>query len=129
MTALAYLDASAIVKLVVDEVESPVLLHWYVEVERAVTSRIGVIETRRAIRRRDHDEARLAAVIDRLEVFELDADIDRRASAITPLSLRTLDAIHVATALAIPGLGSFVTYDDRLADAARAVGLPVVRPA
>ena len=129
MTALAYLDASAIVKLVVDEVESPVLLHWYVEVERAVTSRIGVIETRRAIRRRDHDEARLAAVIDRLEVFELDADIDQRASAITPLSLRTLDAIHVATALAIPGLGSFVTYDDRLADAARAVGLPVVRPA
>jgi predicted nucleic acid-binding protein len=129
VTVLAYLDASAIVKLVVSELESPILLHWYIEVERAVTSRIGVVETRRAIRRRPHDEARLAQVIDRLEVFELDADIDQRASAIAPLSLRTLDAIHVATALAIPGLGSFVTYDERLAEAARNVGLPVVRPA
>lgn len=128
MTGLAYLDASAIVKLVVDEVESPVLLHWYVEVERAVTSRVGVIETRRAIRRREHDEVRLAAVIDRLGVYEFDSDIDQRASSIMPLILRTLDAIHVATALSIPGLGSFVTYDDRLADAARNVGLPVVRP-
>jgi len=128
MTSLAYLDASAIVKLVVDEVESPVLLHWYVEVERAVTSRVGVIETRRAIRRREHDEVRLAAVIDRLGVYEFDSDIDQRASSIMPLILRTLDAIHVATALSIPGLGSFVTYDDRLADAARNVGLPVVRP-
>ena len=129
MTAPAYLDASAIVKLVVVELESPVLLHWYVDLERIVTSRIGVIETRRAIRRRPHDEARLAAVIDQLEVFEVDYDIDQRASAIGPTSLRTLDAIHVATALSIPGLGSFVTYDDRLADAARAVGLPVIRPA
>lgn len=129
MTVLAYLDASAIVKLVVSELESPMLLHWYVEVERAVTSRIGIVETRRAIRRRPHDEARLADVIDALEVFELDAEIDQRASAIAALSLRTLDAIHVATALAIPGLGSFVTYDDRLAEAARTVGLPVVRPA
>lgn len=129
MTVPAYLDASAIVKLVVTESESTPLLHWYLEVERVVTSRIGIIETRRAIRRREHDESRLAAVIDRLEVFELDPEIDQRASAIFPLSLRTLDAIHVATALSIPGLGSFVTYDDRLADAARHVGLPVVRPA
>ena len=37
MTVPTYLDASAIVKLVVDEVESPVLLHWYLEIERAVT--------------------------------------------------------------------------------------------
>jgi hypothetical protein len=129
VTTPSYLDASAIVKLVVDEHESPGLLVWYREVDRAVTSRIGVIETRRAIRRRDHDEARLAAVIDGLEVFEVDEEIDQRAGAIAPLSLRTLDAIHLATALAIPGLGSFVTYDDRLADAAQNVGLPVVRPA
>jgi hypothetical protein len=43
--------------------------------------------------------------------------------------VRTLDAIHVATALAIEAVDAFVTYDDRQADAARAVGLPVVRPA
>jgi predicted nucleic acid-binding protein len=47
-----------------------------------------------------------------------------------PAALRTLDAIHLATAMALaPGLDAFVTYDDRLAEAARALGLPVIRPA
>jgi hypothetical protein len=126
---VAYLDASAIVKLVRVEPESLGMLRWYQESERIVTSRVGVIETRRAARRGDADPTRLAEVIERLEVFEPDADVDVRAGAIAPMTLRTLDAIHLATALAIPGLASFVTYDDRLAEAARNVGLPVVRPA
>ncbi len=129
MTTVAYLDASAIVKLVLEEPESLILLRWYHESERIVTSRIGVIETRRAVRRREHDPAHLAAVIDRLEIFEMDLDVERRASVVAPTSLRTLDAIHIATALAIPGIDAFVTYDDRQAVAARLVGLPVVRPA
>ncbi len=98
------------------------MLRWYHESERVATSRVGVVETKRAASRRDGDPTQLAAVIERLEVFELDVDIDQRASAIGPTSLRTLDAIHLATALSIPGLGSFVTYDDRLAEAARNVG-------
>ena len=129
MTSIAYLDASAIVKLVRVEPESPGMLRWYQESETLVTNRIGVVESRRAANRGDGDMARLAVVTDRLEVFELDDDIEQRAGTIGPSSLRTLDAIHLATALSIPGLGSFVTYDDRLADAARNVGLPVVRPA
>lgn len=129
MTSIAYLDASAIFKLVRVEPESPGMLRWYQESETLVTNRIGVVESRRAANRGDGDLARLAVVIDRLEVFELDDDIEQRAGTIGPSSLRTLDAIHLATALSIPGLGSFVTYDDRLAEAARNVGLPVVRPA
>jgi predicted nucleic acid-binding protein len=129
VTSIAYLDASAIVKLVRVEPESPGMLRWYQESERLVTNRIGVVESRRAANRGEGDMARLAVVIDRLEVFELDDDIEQRAGEIGPSSLRTLDAIHLATALSIPGLGSFVTYDDRLAEAARNVGLPVVRPA
>ena len=129
MTEISYLDASAIVKLVLDEPDSLSMLRWYHESDRVVTSRVGVVETRRAASRRDGDPAQLAAVIGQLGIFELDDDIDRRASAIGPQSLRTLDAIHLATAMSIPGLDSFVTYDDRLAEAARAVGLPVVRPA
>ena len=40
------------------------------------------------------------------------------------------DAIHLASAIAVSSeIDAFVTYDDRLAEAARAVGLPVVRPA
>lgn len=129
MTATAYVDASAIVKLVIDEADSLTMLRWCQESERLVTSRIGLIETRRAVSRRDHDQSHLDSVLDRFEVFELDADVGRRAGGLTPPTLRTLDAIHVATALAIEGLEAFVTYDDRSADAARAVGLPVVRPA
>ncbi len=56
--------------------------------------------------------------------------IVRHAAQVGPVSLRTNDAIHLATALAmVPELDAFVTYDDRLADAARTLGLPVVRPA
>ena len=129
MTSLAYLDASALVKLVVEEAGSGELHRWYVEAERIATSRVGVIETRRAARRQPHDEVRLEAMIEAIAVFEIDAEIDRRASSIGPSSLRTLDAIHIATALALPGVDAFVTYDDRQAEAARRVGLPVIRPA
>ena len=128
MTDVAYLDASAIVKLVRVEPDSPGMLRLYQDSERLVTNRIGVIESHRAARRGEGDLDQLAAVLDRLEVFELDTEIELRAGSIGPTSLRTLDAIHLATALSIPGLGSFVTYDDRLAEAARHVGLPVVRP-
>jgi predicted nucleic acid-binding protein len=129
MTSLAYLDASALVKLVVEEAGSPALHRWYVEAERIATSRVGVIETRRAARRRPHDEVRLEAMIEAIAVFEIDAEIDRRASSIGPSSLRTFDAIHIATALALPDVDAFITYDDRQAEAARLVGLPVIRPA
>jgi predicted nucleic acid-binding protein len=130
MTALAYLDASAIVKLVLVEAGSSAMYRWYVEAERIVTSRVGLIETHRAARRQGYDTRRLIDVLETVEVFELDDDVALRARRVEPPALRTLDAIHIATALAIgPALDAFVTYDDRLSEAARAVGLPVVRPA
>lgn len=130
MTGLAYVDATALVKLVVEEPESQELLRWYVEAERIVTSRIGVVETLRAAARRPHDPQHRDRVVEDLDIIELDASIGRSAGAMRPPILRTLDAIHLATALQlVPQLDAFVTYDDRLAEAARALGLPVVRPA
>ncbi len=130
MTGLAYADASALVKLVIREAESLALHRWYVEAERVVTSRIGVIETYRASSRHPHDPDHRDHVIDDLEVIELNRSIAERAAAVLPPSIRTLDAIHLATAIhLLPDLEAFVTYDDRLAAAARAFGLPVVRPA
>ena len=65
-----------------------------------------------------------------VEVVDLDRAIAGVAATVGPPALRTLDAIHLATAIALlPDLDAFVTYDDRLAEAARAIGLPVVRPA
>ena len=130
MTGVAYADASALVKLVVDEAESARVFRWYVEVDRVATSRIGVVETIRASARREHDAGYRDRVLEGVEIVEIDPAIARVAASLGPPLLRTLDAIHLATALALgPELDAFVTYDDRLAEAARSLGLPVVQPA
>jgi predicted nucleic acid-binding protein len=130
MKSLAYVDASALVKLVIDEPDSLAMNRWYVEAERLITSRVGHVETVRAASRRGHDPVRRDRVLAGVEVYELDAGVAGVAAGLQPVLLRTLDAIHIATALALgPELNAFVTYDERMAEVARAVGLPVVRPA
>lgn len=130
MTALAYVDASALAKLVLDEPGAVEMRRWYVESERVVTSRVGIIETRRACSRQAVDAGHLEVILKSVEIAELTVRIGDAAAVLGTPALRTLDAIHVATALQlVPDLDAFVTYDDRLAGAARALGLPVVRPA
>ena len=130
MTAIAYVDGSALTKLVLDEPESRAMLRWYIEGERVVSSRVGLIETRRAANRHAHDPVQLESLLRSFVALEVDEVVARTAARVTPVGLRTLDAIHLASALAVGSeLDSFVTYDDRLAEAARIVGLPVVRPA
>ena len=130
MSGLTYADASALVKLVVEEPESRAMNRWFVESTRVMTSRVGLIETLRASARRDHDPAQREQLVRDVEVIELSPTISLVAASLLPAILRTLDAIHVASALALGAeLDAFVTYDDRMAEAARAIGLPVVRPA
>lgn len=129
MSGIAYVDASALVKLVLVEPESPAVYRWFTEAPRIATSRLGVVETVRASSRREHDPAHRDQLLRDVEVIDLDPAIAGVAAAIAPPAIRTLDAIHLATALALmPELDAFVTYDDRLAEAARRIGLPVVRP-
>ena len=130
MSGVTYADASALVKLVVEEPESRAMNRWFVESTRVMTSRVGLIETLRASGRRAHDPAHRDQVIRDVEVLELNPAISIVAAQLKPVGLRTLDAIHLASALALGSeLDAFVTYDDRMAEAARAIGLPVVRPA
>ena len=130
MSGLTHADASALVKLVVEEPESRAMNRWFVESTRVTTSRVGLIETLRACARRDHDPAHREQLVRDVEVIELNPAISIVAASLQPAILRTLDAIHVASALALGAeLDAFVTYDDRMAEAARAIGLPVVRPA
>ncbi len=130
MTRLSYVDASALVKVAVAEAESAAMHRWYVESERVATSRVGLIETRRAAGRGNVDRAHLRFVLDSLVVIEVDARVADRTAGLGPPALRTLDAIHLASAIELgQELDAFVTYDGRLAEAARAVGLPVVSPA
>lgn len=127
---VAYVDSSALTKLVLDEAESPSMRRWYVENERVVMSVVGGIEIRRAVARHLAGDQRVETILRTVEMVEIDASIARSAAALQPPDLRTLDAIHLATALAVAGdIDAFVTYDDRLANAARDLGLPVVRPA
>lgn len=131
MRELIYLDASSLVKLVVEEAESSALRAFVADSRRHATSRIGVIETARAcLRRPELDADRLEAVLDRLEIVEIDPAVGRRAATLRPPGLRTLDAVHAATALELGAdLAAFVTYDTRQAEAGAHAGLPVVSPA
>jgi predicted nucleic acid-binding protein len=127
---VAYVDSSALTKLVLDEPDSLAMRRWYVESDHVLCSRIGILETRRAVARGQPDPDHLDVILRSVEIVEFDADIAWQAAVVGPLSLRTLDAIHLASAVALlPEVDSFVTYDDRLAIAAHAVGLPAVRPA
>jgi uncharacterized protein len=128
---LVYLDASAIVKLVLAEVETAALQTWLTRRPHRATSVLAHVEVARALRRVGVDQqARLEAVLEELIVVGLAADIVARAARVGPARLRTLDAIHLATAFALGAdLLAFVTYDARLADSARALGIAVAAPA
>lgn len=126
-----YADASALVKLVLREPESDALRHYLAALPEPATSRLALVEVHRAFRRlgEDPEVDSMLAVWDRTIFIELDASIAESAAEIGPPTLRSLDAVHLASALALADeLEAFVTYDARLADAARSAGLTVVAP-
>ncbi len=129
---LVYLDSSALVKLVVREEGTDELRVWLASHPSVVSSAIAVTEVRRAVgrlstRRSLSDRARL--VLDGVALLSVDATILEAAAALKPPELRTLDTIHVASAVSLGGeLLAFVTYDERQAAAAGRAGLPVVTP-
>jgi predicted nucleic acid-binding protein len=131
MPGFAYLDASALVKLAVHEIETSALEHDVVNRDALFTSEIGAIELHRALGRTGHGSVhdQAEAVLEAVFLADLTPAIRSQAGRLTPWSLRTLDAIHIATAagLSLPGM-DFITYDDRQAAAARALGLRVLQP-
>ncbi len=133
MTA-CYLDASALVKLATVEAESVRLRSHLDRYAARVTSRLSRVEVLRALLRRvpasDAATDAVNTMFDGLLIVELDESVVAVAAGLEPPALRSLDAIHLASALAMgDDLDALVTYDRRLADAARGVGLTVVSPA
>lgn len=129
--AVAYLDSSALVKLVLPEPESPALRAELVNWPRRAASALVRTELVRACTRID-GEAREKArrLLDGLTLVAISDDLLDAAAAVKPQSLRTLDAVHLATALKLDSaLGALVTYDERLAEAAGRANLPVLAPA
>lgn len=125
-----YLDASALVKLVAPEAESDAMAAFVAKHRSQSTSTVGLVEVRRAVVRRPGvTDARVEDVLERVVGIAFDPDVAAVAAIIGPPSLRTLDAIHLASAAALGAdLEAFVTYDRRLAEAARARGMPVASP-
>lgn len=141
MTDVIYLDASALVKLIMPETQTAALDAWLTGVgAEPVTSQLAITEVARTVIRGGHPEAAeriaqlggLALRVGSREVRALPAtaDVFVAAGRLMPPTIRSLDAIHLATALALgPALRALVTYDTRQADAARPLGLAVHSPA
>ena len=118
-----YLDSSALVKLILPEPESEALAGLLASWDDPVSSTLAVIEVHRATQRASTDEAvhrRATEVLEGIHLLEIDDDILGSASSLEPILLRSLDAIHLASALALkPELGALVSYDTRLTEAAK----------
>ena len=126
---LVYLDASAFVKLVVSEPETQSLNDALQGVVRVVASEILEIEALRASRRAGHDTAAVGTQLAAVRLLPLTSEIRTLAGQLNPPSVRSLDAIHIATALSLrERLTGLFTYDERMAGAARIAGLDVYAP-
>ena len=124
-----YVDSSALIKLVIPERESVALRRW-LRGREIVSSRIAQVEVVRGVRR-TRWEARPGAseLLLEIDLIGVDAQVVTAASELAPPELRSLDAIHLATALYIgEELDGFVTYDRQLGRAATAAGLAVESP-
>ena len=133
---LFYLDASAVVKLVVEEPESDAL-RSFINGADLISCELILTEVPRAIRRASaRDErlpldllmARAEQTIDSIALAPLDRGLLLAAGALAEPMLRALDAIHVAAAVDLGPIDAFVSYDERQSAAARLAGVRTMSP-
>ncbi len=127
-----YFDTSAVTKLVIAEEESGSLRSWMRRRRdrKLITSSLARAELIRAVRPAGPGAVALAsAQLDVMTLMAISDTLLDEAGRLGPARLRSLDAIHVASAMACGSeLEAVVTYDRRMAEAARSVGLPVAHP-
>ena len=130
MTAGAvYVDTSAFGALLVDQVHTSALVDWLDRNEAELVS-TDLLETelRRMAVRDGFDQADVTRILDGVSIAALDRAVYRNAGLLPMLYLRTLEALHLEAALRLD-VTAILTYDHRLADAARSIGLDVIAPA
>ncbi|MGN9774737.1 type II toxin-antitoxin system VapC family toxin [Micromonospora sp. H33] len=133
---MIYLDSAAVIKLLRREQETEELVAWLNDrtTTSLVSSALVEVEVPRALRRGAPQAlVGVPTVLSRLYRVEVDATVRAAAGAYPEPLLRSLDAIHLATAEILARqagteFAAFVTYDRRLLDAAKGVGLPVASP-
>jgi len=123
MAKLIYLDSSSIIKLVIQEPESAALIEFLRKRLQRASSAVARIEVLRSLGRAGATQAErghAAEFLRRLALIRIDDGILESAAQLEPFDLRSLDALHLASALSLqPDLEGMVTYDRRLAAAAR----------
>lgn len=138
--SIAYFDTSAIIKLIRIELNSENLRSWLGGPRSSdlawASSALILTEVPRALRRilPGSPLPELASILGRFTLRNVDEEILVQAGAYGEPTLRSLDAIHLATAQSIYDAAgdefeALVTYDRRLADVAKADGLRVITPA
>jgi predicted nucleic acid-binding protein len=129
-SSAVYLDSSALVKLVLAEPESATLAAWLPSDLQPTSSAIARTELIRAVAGGGSEAvARARALLGRIDLITIDDVVLDAAALIGPPTLRTLDALHLASAMSLgDDLGAFVAYDRRLLEAAMGVGLATASP-
>ena len=128
---MVYLDASAILKLVVSEPESAALRRELARDAEWVSSASARVEVLRALRRTGAtaDSLRFAEeLMDRIALVAVDQPILNAAASAEPAGLSSLGSLHLATALSIAGLEGFFGYDQPLNAAVAVAGLRTFSP-
>ena len=127
---VTYLDSSAIVKLAVEEPESAALRRYLRRRRPFVTSALARTEVARALLPLGQAAARRGQdVLSRVDLVRVNERVLSTAGTLLPVELRSLDAIHLATAQQLgTDLARVVTYDERMAAAAGALGWSVAAP-
>lgn len=128
---VAYLDSSAVVKLVIAEPESAALRRYLRNRRPLVSSALARTEVLRSLLSLgDVALARGRRVLRTIELLRVNDRVFEAAGTLLPAEVRSLDAIHLATAAQLgDDLGVVVTYDVRMADAAAKLGLHTQTPA
>ncbi|MGH3734870.1 MAG: type II toxin-antitoxin system VapC family toxin [Micromonosporaceae bacterium] len=130
---MIYLDTTAIIKLVRREPESDALGDWLDDRlhELLLTSALAEVEVPRGLRRSEPALLQsVPPVMARLAICDIDEVVRATAAGYADPLLRSLDAVHLATAQVFGGrdLAALVTYDKRLLAAADALGVPTAAP-
>jgi predicted nucleic acid-binding protein len=127
---VVYLDSSALVKLVIAEAESSPLRRYLAGEPERASCGLARVEVLRAVR--GYGSAALARarrLLQRLNIAQIDDELLEAAATLDPRVSRSVDAIHLAAAQLLGDeLTAIVTYDRRMAAAARLVDLPVAAP-
>ena len=124
-----YLDSSAILKTIFDEKERPELLR--VLASQSFSSRVSRVEVRRTVARLAPNKvSEVNHELERINFMPIsDVILLAAENFSSEITLRTLDAIHVATVMSLEGsIQGLITYDKQMAANAQLLGIKVISP-